>query len=206
MKKNIKKDKVPNFTKCLYCKGKGNSSNETYISICNSCKGAGYLKNPALYTCNMCGDSLLYGSYNEPYGLVDQVVGGGYGSKHLFDMTSYTFSLCEKCIRDMFNKFVNPPKTIDGHEEISFSSDQALYDYRNFCKSKEFDEKYLAGKCNYIIGCNNKAKYTIMENNGCLTRKSACATHSKAKIDRYDGKKMWESITKFVPEHVRLLR
>ena len=45
-----------------------------------------------------------------------------------------------------------------------------------------------------------------MENNGCLTRTSVCATHSKAKIDRYNGKKMWEGITKFVPEHIRLLQ
>lgn len=56
--------------------------------------------------CNMCADTCLkvhFDGLREPYGLIDCTAHGGYLSSNdnsgLDDMTSYTFSLCEKCMQ-----------------------------------------------------------------------------------------------------------
>ena len=59
--------------------------------------------------CNKCGKSCK--STNEDYyGLIETSVTGGYYSTHLEDMTTYTFSLCEVCLRGMFKSFKVKPK------------------------------------------------------------------------------------------------
>jgi len=68
--------------------------------------------------CNKCGENLkmtekdfegkdFFAGY---YGLVDAHVSGGYLSKHLCDLQYYEFSMCEKCVKEMFDAFKNPPK------------------------------------------------------------------------------------------------
>lgn len=60
-------------------------------------------------TCNKCGKScgLPDGeSNNSWYGLIEHTVRGGYFSKHLEDMTNYTFSLCEPCLSELFDSFL----------------------------------------------------------------------------------------------------
>lgn len=66
--------------------------------------------------CNLCGETLSPDkdheiAKTEYYGLVEAVVTGGYFSTHLEDGGVYTFSLCESCLSDLFNKFKYPCKT-----------------------------------------------------------------------------------------------
>lgn len=58
--------------------------------------------------CNKCGRSCKNGYYPEENpnydGLIEVTVMGGYGAK-LGDMTAYTFSICEDCLKEIFNSF-----------------------------------------------------------------------------------------------------
>lgn len=42
------------------------------------------------------------------YGLLEKELWGGYESTHLDDLTAYRFSLCEGCLRKMFDSFKIP--------------------------------------------------------------------------------------------------
>jgi plasmid maintenance system antidote protein VapI len=55
--------------------------------------------------CNGCGEKIIQG-----YGLQNVIVSGGYNSKYFFDLSSYQFSLCEKCLDKLFYTFHIPPK------------------------------------------------------------------------------------------------
>lgn len=44
----------------------------------------------------------------EAYGLVETTVVGGYFSDPLDDCTTYTFSICEDCLDELFNSFKIP--------------------------------------------------------------------------------------------------
>jgi hypothetical protein len=77
--------------------------------------------------CNQCGESCLpptCHTYDEPctfekiknrfYGLINAEISGGfdsYGPKTgLSDGINYSFSLCEKCLKKMFDNFKHPVK------------------------------------------------------------------------------------------------
>lgn len=57
--------------------------------------------------CNKCGKSLKC-EFNIN-GLVEAEVRGAYDSPRLLDGAKYEFSLCEKCLFELFDKFVLPP-------------------------------------------------------------------------------------------------
>lgn len=42
------------------------------------------------------------------YGLIEQTVSGGYDSYALEDLQKYTFSLCEGCLKELFDAFKIP--------------------------------------------------------------------------------------------------
>jgi hypothetical protein len=46
----------------------------------------------------------------ENYGLIKAQVMGGYYSTGLEDESSYSFSICEKCLAEIFKKFKIPVK------------------------------------------------------------------------------------------------
>lgn len=67
--------------------------------------------------CNKCGESLKHiittdGDFNF-CGLEEITVNGCYGSDPLEDLVSYTFSLCEKCLDDLFKSFKIPVEKKD---------------------------------------------------------------------------------------------
>lgn len=69
--------------------------------------------------CNKCGESCeksFYDSYvkihSEFYGLIETRAESGYLSDHLEDGYSYVFSLCEKCLKNMFKRFKIPVEKI----------------------------------------------------------------------------------------------
>ena len=56
--------------------------------------------------CNKCGGSCKRECGF--FGLIEHTVSGGYGSDPLSDGASYTFSLCESCLNELFNEFKIP--------------------------------------------------------------------------------------------------
>lgn len=59
--------------------------------------------------CNKCGFSCKDPN-GQFCGLIEAEVSGGYGSTHLGDGDVYIFSLCERCLLEMFEKFHYPAK------------------------------------------------------------------------------------------------
>ena len=63
--------------------------------------------------CNKCGNSCNVVSLpgvdaldiNDYYGLIEASVSGGYCSTGLEDGKVYTFSLCENCLKELFDGF-----------------------------------------------------------------------------------------------------
>jgi hypothetical protein len=60
--------------------------------------------------CNKCGNSLKEklttdGKWSEFYGLIECQVSGGYCSPVLSDCIIYSFSLCERCLQELFENF-----------------------------------------------------------------------------------------------------
>jgi hypothetical protein len=58
--------------------------------------------------CNQCGEKCYSDYAPDYYGLIDCKVSGGFSSEYLIDGNIYTFSLCEKCLTEMFEKFKIP--------------------------------------------------------------------------------------------------
>ena len=59
--------------------------------------------------CNYCGESLI-GEGGNQNGLVETEVHGGFDSTGLGDGDRFTFSICEKCLLELFKDFLIPPQ------------------------------------------------------------------------------------------------
>jgi hypothetical protein len=132
------------------------------------------------------------GTMNEqvPHGLHDAQVIGGYDSYHLFDMSKYTFSFCEGCLRKLFVQCkIKPrindmlfPQVLDGNtpleegEEESWERDQTSYEYRVWYDNGGHHQAYLDKKCNRVKDCPNQAIYTRLYR-GEFTEESSCEEH-----------------------------
>ena len=55
--------------------------------------------------CNKCAAYLYDEHCGEIYGLHNATVTGGYCSNYLSDMVEYKFSLCEECLKELFESF-----------------------------------------------------------------------------------------------------
>lgn len=63
--------------------------------------------------CNKCGESCCTSTsdpdevtaWRDYDGLLEASGSGGYHSKHIGDMTYFTFSLCERCLMELFKTF-----------------------------------------------------------------------------------------------------
>ena len=66
--------------------------------------------------CNKCGETCIPDSPQNgaPHGLVEANVTGGYHSTHIGDCESHTFSLCEKCLVELFATFKIPTEHKEG--------------------------------------------------------------------------------------------
>ena len=62
--------------------------------------------------CNKCGSSCKLHEFEENDfqwgGLIEAKIMGGYFSSHLEDCQYYTFSICEKCLKELFESFKIP--------------------------------------------------------------------------------------------------
>lgn len=162
-------------------------------------------------SCNMCGES-IYIKYNvtgkeeKTLGGIENIqVVGGYFSEYLLDMNCYTFSLCEKCLRQLFMQFKVPPHVCDinfsGTElrEIPFVEDQKAYEYMTWQRNGGHHQAYLNAKCNMIKECSNDAKYSFSFSEGHFSEDCSCEEHK----DRYKNVINAER-TNFLPNHLRI--
>lgn len=119
--------------------------------------------------CNNCGSNLLLqedlgkGDVKPVgyYGLVDASLTSGYFSKHLHDTLRYTFSLCEKCLVELFRTFKSPPEVVcyfDGKTLIFDKTDTEAPDATQIALSKMYkrygDPLHHHGDCDMYAADN----------------------------------------------------
>lgn len=170
-------------------------------SPCLQCNNTRQVIDPRDILCNLCGECMCpLGTMNEqyPHGLYNAHVMGAYESYHLFDMTRYTFSFCEKCLRELFNQCKVKPGV---HEitscdseavKMTWENDQKAYEYRVWKDNGGHHQAYLDGKCNFVKDCPNKAAYTQLIS-GDFTEDCCCEEHKD--LMAYSNSKL----TKFIP-------
>lgn len=170
---------------------------------CEHCKNTRLVIDPKEILCNMCGECMCpLGTMNEqyPHGLHKAKVDGSFDSYHLFDMTRYTFSFCEKCLRGLFNQCKIKP---DVHEMDSYGlnldvnttweKDQEAYEYRVWRDDGGHHQAYLNRKCNAAKNCPNEVLYTQLIE-GEFTEDCCCEKH-KEMLSEYTT----IQFTKFIP-------
>jgi hypothetical protein len=155
--------------------------------LCSRCNNSQMVIEPAKVLCNRCGLSLRpLGTHNEQnqHGLENVYVYGGYDSYHLHDMIGYNFSICEKCLRELFNQFVIPPNVSDGTDDLNtipswtWEADSVLYDYKIWKDGGGHHQAYLDKKCNQVKNCINNAVYSILIDSE-FTEDTSCEEHKE---------------------------
>lgn len=158
---------------CNWCSNWTPEEIKKYNKSCRFCKDTKQVADPKEILCNLCGECMCpIGAMNEqiPHGLYEAKITGGYDSYHLFDMTRYTFSFCEKCLRQLFMQCKIKPLIddvdFDGitHQEYSWEEDQDMYEYKLWNDSGGAHQAYLNKKCNMEKDCPNDAIYTKLIN------------------------------------------
>lgn len=169
--------------------------------LCKQCNNSRYVVDPKEILCNLCGETMSpLGTMNEqyPHGLYEAHVTGGYDSYHLFDMSRYTFSFCEKCLRKLFMICEIKPDIADmdfdgnATSEELWEQDQEAYEYRVWKDNGGHHQAYVNRKCNSKKDCPNDAVYTKLVS-GDFTEECSCEEHKDNRM--YANSKL----TKFVP-------
>jgi hypothetical protein len=138
-----------------------------------------------------------------PHGLVGARVVGGYDSYHLFDATSYTFSLCELCLRKLFIDFKIKPVVSDTDldevdtVETAWEKDLKWYEFRLWEDNGGPEAAYKNGKCNLEKDCPEDAVYSQYID-GEFTIRCACEKHKETKMSYAS------ELRPFVPNHLRI--
>ncbi len=168
---------------------------------CKRCKNTRQVRDPREILCNMCGECMCpLGTMNEqyPHGLFEAKVTGGYDSYHLFDLSQYVFSFCEKCLRQLFVQCKIKPLILDVNigggilGEDNWEHDRSSYEYRLWKDGGGAHLAYLNGKCNVVTNCPNEAVYTHLVS-GDFTEDACCEEHKDERL--YGNTKL----TKFIP-------
>jgi hypothetical protein len=178
-------------TKCTNCNNW--TIEKRQKTLCWRCNNSMFVQNPKTIKCNMCNTLMCQNEY--PYGLYKTIVSGGCFSKHLTDMVSYEFNLCEECLRKMFNNFINPPTT---YNSPSYKEDKKEYEYKIWRETDAFNKAYLNRKCNNAKNCSNNAIYFINEKynkNHCCCEKHLPEANNPNYV-----------LTNFVPEELKIFK
>jgi hypothetical protein len=187
------------YVSCNSCENWDDDYRRTHI--CKLCNNVKMVIDPKEVLCNLCGECMCpLGTINEqhPHGLHNAHVMGGYDSYHLLDMSQYTFSLCEKCLRQLFMRCKIKPNIVEMSFDEDFSTeetwerDQEYYEYRVWKDTGGYHQAYLNKKCNSIKDCPNKAVYTVLRN-GDFTENCACEEHKDTFFPISDD------LVKFIP-------
>jgi hypothetical protein len=165
---------------CTACQKDRAEGQLSEAAACRSCRGRGMVRNPESFFCNGCGSSLARPGRIEPQGgLIETTVSGGYDSEHLLDMVRYTFSLCEKCMRVLFDGFKVPPAVHCYHDgRIEYQAEHARYERWKWREGSGPVEKLTQGLCNAVIECTAMATWRVF-NSGGLTDDVCCDEHKK---------------------------
>ncbi len=159
----------PTYVECDRCK----NWQHDYKSerLCPKCQNTRKVRNPLEILCNLCGECMCpIGTYNEqnPNGLYLATVMGGYDSYELLDCHNYTFNLCEKCLRTLFQQAKIKPEIrevslgmLESERPISWEEDNTWYEYKVWRDNGGHHNAYMNQKCNAVKDCPNKAKYTV---------------------------------------------
>lgn len=162
---------------CESCKQARADGNLDEARNCRPCKGTGMVRNPASFTCNQCGEPLCPKPNDGPHGMVEASVSGGYDSPHLLDLTGYTFSLCEKCLRQLFDGFKVPPKVVNYHDDLAnYAEEQERYRRWQWRKARGNVSKVKTGLCNATIECHKTAVWRVFISGG-MTDDACCDEH-----------------------------
>jgi hypothetical protein len=172
-----------NLVECNRC---GHWSDERRLKeVCEQCNNTRKTVDPSTILCNRCGECMRpLGTMNEqyPHGLEKAEVTGGYDSYHLFDMTTYKFSICEKCLRELFNQFKIKPGVEDRIDlqpiPYAWEKDQEAYEYRVWKDEGGHHKAYMSKLCNAAKDCPNRAVYTVLHN-GNFSEDSCCEQHKE---------------------------
>lgn len=170
------------YVVCLECQPARRINDFERAEGCKGCGGRGFLPRSAV-NCNMCGGSLCPDTTTPnqyyPNGLINAEVMGCYDSEHLTDCTTYRFSLCEWCLRQMFGQFKVPPE-VDGIYDIyrapSYAADLEIYNHNQWVKTGKQRAKLLTGICNYDEACTSPATWRKFLS-GSLTDQAWCDGH-----------------------------
>jgi hypothetical protein len=150
--------------------------------------------DPDTLFCNLCGEKMCHeiktrsGLWRaaSPHGLHNAQVYGAYESYHLLDMNRYTFSFCEKCLRQLFIQCKIKPTVEEMHfgggaSEDSWEHDQKSYEYRVWKDEGHHHTAYMEKRCNSVKDCPNRAVYTILHD-GNFSEDSACEEHKTVQL------------------------
>jgi hypothetical protein len=185
-----------NYVDCHHCEWRLEQvpDHDWVANPCPLCSNTRRIIDPKELLCNMCGEGMCHEiktlsstwSTRDPHGLYNAQVVGGYESYHLLDMNRYTFSFCEKCLRQLFMQCKIKPDVDemnfdDGAAEASWENDQKSYEYRVWKDEGKHHQAYLNRKCNAIKDCPNDAVYTLLHDHTQFTEDSLCEEHKNRK-------------------------
>jgi len=158
---------------------------------CFTCRGRGIVRTAASWACNRCGGPLCpdvqEGDPNGriPHGLVDVGVVGGYDSRSIFDMTKYVFSICEPCLRLMFEEFKVKPRVFDVDVRGNVLTEDGYEQDRRFYLDRMWRDQeqghiraLLGGRCNADFMCEERAKYRVYYSSSPSTD-TCCEAHRR---------------------------
>lgn len=168
---------------------------------CHMCRGKGTIRDPASHVCNACGGSMLpefpewwlkrHGGADGdgglverrfPLGLVDAQVTGGYDSRHIFDLTTYEWSMCEGCLRTMFNGFKVPPYVADAirgsSKSYKYEDDRKYWEFRVWKDSGNGLAWAKRGGCNGSLRCSNATTHRRYTSGSISGDESLCDEHA----------------------------
>jgi hypothetical protein len=178
------------YKTCSHCSKLRQEGKLDLALHCNRCKGKGIIRKSEAYICNNCGGTLCLpltgNSHKYPHGLIDAKISGGYESTYLTDMTTYEFSLCEKCLRVMFESFKIKPDVndADGFSDYSYEKDLEWHKYVMWRDAGGQKEKFDKGICNKSEKCTNFAKWRFFFD-GYLSIDTFCDECKEAEMDVY---------------------
>lgn len=175
-----------NYVECKLCDEEFQALDLT----CLACNGDKEVIDPKEILCNLCGNTLCITmnandwSIQEPYGLLNCLVSGGYNSLHLSDGYNYDFNLCELCLRNLFDQFKIKPKINCYLSGKFIEYDDELYEYkfRVWNQNGGAHNSYINELCNVHLECKNKAVYSQYYDDD-FTEVCSCEEHKdKLKI------------------------
>ncbi len=168
---------------CEHCQMYRESGDLESALNCKFCSGNGIVRSGSSYVCNKCGGPMCPSPSSPnrlvPYGLVEEKVTGGYDSFHLLDLNTYKFSLCEECLRQLFDSFTFYPDVYYQGDKIEYSEDRKQYEDRVWRKSGGHIAKMFTGKCNTVKDCDSLAVWRVSYGPRNLSADTCCEEHKQ---------------------------